>query len=148
LLADIFAYNVKPKTLDEDVLLISVKRLFLRFKDEKADFDTNTDKYHVRDSSSSRGDRKRGMFEDLKVDSMKYDVGTQDGPPADAVSRPESHAEAAAVNEQTCGDLGRLANHQVAKRRRRESKGARDMGMAIQRACIDPSRWMYQAGAL
>jgi len=37
----------------------------------------------------------------------------------------------------TRGDLGRLANCQVAKRRRKESKGAHDMGVSIQRACID-----------
>jgi len=42
-----------------DVLLINMKRLPLRIKDEKVDFDTSTDKYHVRDSSSSRGDRKQ-----------------------------------------------------------------------------------------
>ncbi|KAK3175046.1 hypothetical protein OEA41_002292 [Lepraria neglecta] len=70
LLADIFAYNVKPETLDEDillfpaefmadVLLINMKRLPLRLKEEAADFDNNADKYHVHDSSSTRDDRKQ-----------------------------------------------------------------------------------------
>ena len=70
LLTDIFAFNVKPETLDEDilsfpaefmadVLLINMKRLPLRFKEEAADFDNNADKYHVNDSSSTRNDRKQ-----------------------------------------------------------------------------------------
>ena len=78
LLADIFAYNVKPETLNEDilsfpaefmadVLLINMKRLPLRLKEEEADFDKNADKYRVHDSSSTRNDRKQGMSEDVEV---------------------------------------------------------------------------------
>ncbi|KAL2049800.1 hypothetical protein ABVK25_009895 [Lepraria finkii] len=70
LLTDIFAFNVKPETLDEDillfpaefmadVLLLNMKRLPLRLKEEAADFDNNADKYHVNDSSSTRNDRKQ-----------------------------------------------------------------------------------------
>lgn len=58
LLADIFAFNVKPEAWEEsflelpveflaDVLVINMRRLPLRLKDEGADFDFNTDKYHV-----------------------------------------------------------------------------------------------------
>lgn len=49
-MADIFAFNVKPETLDEsllglpaefmaDVVIINMKRLPLRLGNEKADFD-------------------------------------------------------------------------------------------------------------
>lgn len=69
LLADIFAYNVKPETLDEDilsfphefmadVLLVNMKRLPLRLKEEEADFDKNADKYHIHDSSSTPNDSR------------------------------------------------------------------------------------------
>ena len=55
--ADRYAFNVKPETLDEDillfpaefmadVLLINMKQLPLRLKEEAADFDNNADKYH------------------------------------------------------------------------------------------------------
>ena len=68
LLADIFAFNVKPETLDEsllvlpaefmaDVLVINMKRLPLRLGDEKADFDLNANKYHVKDTSHDRRSR-------------------------------------------------------------------------------------------
>lgn len=58
LLADLFAYNVKPDALTEDirsfptefiadVLLINMKRLPLRLENEEADFEMNAIKYHV-----------------------------------------------------------------------------------------------------
>jgi hypothetical protein len=70
LLTDIFAFNVKPETLDEDILLfpaefmadvrlINMKRLPFRLKKEKADLNKNADKYHVHDSSSTRNDRRQ-----------------------------------------------------------------------------------------
>ncbi|KAK3172312.1 hypothetical protein OEA41_005633 [Lepraria neglecta] len=70
LLTDIFAFNVKPETLDEDILsfpaefiadilLINMKQLPLRLKKEAADFDNNADKYYVHDSSSTRNNRKQ-----------------------------------------------------------------------------------------
>ena len=37
-----------------DVLIINMKRLSLRLRDEKADFDINTEKYHVHDTDSER----------------------------------------------------------------------------------------------
>lgn len=68
LLADIFAYNVKPDMLQEsllmlpagfmaDVLTISMRRLPLRFTDEKADFDISADKYYVHDTHYDRNPR-------------------------------------------------------------------------------------------
>lgn len=68
LLADIFAFNVKPETLDEsllglpaefmaDVVIINMKRLPLRLGNEKADFDLNADKYHIEDTSHDRRSR-------------------------------------------------------------------------------------------
>lgn len=76
LLADIFAYNVKPGALHEDimsfppafmadVLLINMKRLPLRLKDEEADFDVNAKKYHIEDSLGTRSSRKPRVLEDV-----------------------------------------------------------------------------------
>lgn len=102
LLADIFAFNVKPKTLDEDilsfpaefmadVLLINMKRLPLRVKREEADFDKNADKYHVHDSSSTQ---------DVEVGEMKSNFDSYDGPATEAADpEPEPPTDAAAVNE-------------------------------------------------
>lgn len=78
MLADIFAFNVKPETLDEsllmlpaefmaDVLFINMKRLPLRLGDEKADFDLNADKYHVKDTSYDR--RSRAVAMEAAVDN-------------------------------------------------------------------------------
>lgn len=97
LLADIFAFNVKPETLDEDilsfpaefmadVLLINMKRLPLRLKEEAADFDNNADKYHVYDSSSTRNDRKQR---------------TEAADP-----EPEPPTDAVAINEDDTGGIG------------------------------------------
>ena len=68
LLADIFAYDVKPQEIKEnilsfprqfiaDVLLITMKRLPFRINTEKADFDKDAREYYVQDSSSTRQDR-------------------------------------------------------------------------------------------
>ena len=95
LLADIFAYNVKPETLDEeilsfpaefmaDVLLINMKRLPLRLENEKADFDVSTNKYHVRDSPSTRCDRKQRVFKDMEVREITRVFDTRDESPAEA----------------------------------------------------------------
>jgi len=76
LLADIFAFNVRPQMLDEDllvlpapfvadVLTINMKRLPLRLRDEKADFDISTEKYHVHDTGPERKSRMlRGKAHD------------------------------------------------------------------------------------
>ncbi len=66
----------------------------------------NTDKHHVHDSSSSRGDRNQRMLEGAELDGMKCDVDTQDGPTADADPEPKSPAEATAVNEDDTGGFG------------------------------------------
>ena len=70
LLADMFAFNVRPEMLDEDlvfpapfvadVLTINVKRLPFRLRDERADFDISTEKYHVHDTGQSENP---GCFE-------------------------------------------------------------------------------------
>ena len=73
LLADIFAFNVKPDMLEEsllmlpaeflaDVLVINMRRLPLRLIGEKADFDTSADKYHIHDTHT---DRKPRVFQGL-----------------------------------------------------------------------------------
>ena len=60
-MADIFAFNVRPEMLDEDllvlpaefmtdVLIINMKRLPLRLVGEKVDFDISTEKYYVHDT--------------------------------------------------------------------------------------------------
>ena len=67
-MTDIFVFNVRPKMLDEnllmlsasfvaDVLIINMKRLSLRLRDEKADFDISTEKYHVHDTGPERKSR-------------------------------------------------------------------------------------------
>ncbi len=66
----------------------------------------NTDKYHVHDSSSSRGDRNQRMLEGAELDGMQCDVDTRDGPTADANPEPKSPAEATAVNEDDTGGFG------------------------------------------
>jgi len=69
LLTDIFAFNIKPETLDEDILLfpakfmadilfINIKRLPLRLNEEEADFNKNANKYYIHDLSSTRNRRK------------------------------------------------------------------------------------------
>ncbi len=94
LLTDIFAYDIKPEALYEDilsfpteflgdVLLITMKRLPFRLKAEEADFDKNADKYHVHDSSSTCNDRKQRTSEDMK---------TRDGPAAEAATVNEDNA--------------------------------------------------------
>ncbi|MCJ1225076.1 hypothetical protein MMC12_001725 [Toensbergia leucococca] len=76
LLADIFAYNVKPEALDEDillfpaefmadVLLINMKRLPLRLKLESADFDLNAEKYHVQELTGTHTERKQRVSKDV-----------------------------------------------------------------------------------
>ena len=73
LLADIFAFNVKPDMLEEsllmlpaeflaDVLVINMRRLPLRLMGEKADFDSSADKYHIHDTHT---DRKPRVFQGL-----------------------------------------------------------------------------------
>ena len=95
LLADIFAFNVKPESLNEeisllspefmaDVLFINMRRLPFRLGEEEADFDRNADKYHVLNSSNTPNDRKQRVFEDM---------GACDG----------LLEEAAAINEDNAG---------------------------------------------
>lgn len=79
LLADIFAFNVKPDMLEEsllmlpaefmaDVLTINMRRLPLRLADEKADFDISADKYHIPDTHS---DRKPRVFQGLSDETTE-----------------------------------------------------------------------------
>ena len=88
MLADIFAYNVKPDALDEgipsfsaehvaDVLLIHIKRLPLRLDEKKADFDVDARKYHVSELSPSS--RTHRVLEETK--ERDNEVG--DGLPVD-----------------------------------------------------------------
>lgn len=79
LLADIFAYNVEPETLNEDilcfpiefladVLLTNMKRLPFRLNEEEAaDFDKNADKYHVHDSLGTLDNRDEKTSEDVEA---------------------------------------------------------------------------------
>ena len=101
LLADIFAYNVKPETLHEDllsfpaefmadVLLINMKRLPLRLNEEEADFDMNAEKYHIHDSSSTHEGGKQRIFEDMETSATRSEHGSSDVPVAeDAITEPE-----------------------------------------------------------
>lgn len=79
LLADIFAFNVKPDMLQEsllmlpvefmaDVLTINMKRLPLRLADEEADFDSSADKYHIHDTHYDRNTRN---FEELSEETTE-----------------------------------------------------------------------------
>ena len=124
LLADIFAYNVKPEILDEDilsfpaefmadVLLINMKRLPLRLKAEEADFDENADKYHVHDSSSTPNDRKQRTSEDVEVRGTKSDFDCRDEP--DAEAEPEPPTEAAVVDEDATWAFGGSAKSSSGK---------------------------------
>lgn len=78
LLTDIFAYDVKPDTLDEDilsfpnefvadVLLANMKRLPFRLDKEEADFDKNAERYHIHNSSSTPGNRNQSTSEDAEA---------------------------------------------------------------------------------
>ncbi len=118
LLTDIFAYDVKPEALFEDILsfpaefisdllLITMKRLPFRLKAEDADFDKNADKYHVHDASSTRNDRKQRTSGDVKVRGTKSDFHSRDGPAAEAADpEPEPPTKAAAVNEDDTWGFG------------------------------------------
>ena len=68
LLADIFASNVKVETLEmdisalpmefiEDIVVINMRRLPLRLSNEKANFDTGTEKYYFQDTQPDRKSR-------------------------------------------------------------------------------------------
>ena len=108
LLADIFAFNVKPETLNEDILLfpaefmadillINMKRLPLRLEEEEADFDNNADKYHVH--------------------------GSHDGPAIEAADpEPKLPTDAAAVNDDDTwgfGGFGGSLNKKEKKKKRK-----------------------------
>jgi len=79
LLADIFAYNVEPKALSEDilffpieflanVLLINMKRLPFKLNEKKAaDFGKNVDKYHIHDSLGTLDNRDEKTSEDVEA---------------------------------------------------------------------------------
>lgn len=111
LLIDIFIYNVKIDTLNENILLFSVefianilfiniKRLSLRLYKKKIDFNKNADKYHVDDLSSTFNNRKQRTFEDVKVGGTTFDFDSRDEPAAEAaISESEPSIEAIAVNK-------------------------------------------------
>lgn len=83
LLSDIFAYNVEPGMLNEnilsfpieflaDVLLTNMKRLPFRLDEEAAaDFDENVDKYHIHDSLNTPDNRDEKTSEDV-TDGLFY----------------------------------------------------------------------------
>ena len=114
LLADIFAYNVKADTLDEDlqsfpveftvdVLLINMKRLPLRMKEERADFDVDMSKYYIHKSSNAECDKRQRVFGDVQVQRNDSEVSPRnessveagvpdDKPPAQIVAVSENDA--------------------------------------------------------
>ena len=82
LLADIYAFNVKPEMLDEgplvfpvqfmaDVLVINMRRLPFRLKDENADFDISTERYYVQ---HTKADRKSGMLKSEIHEGPDYEL--------------------------------------------------------------------------
>ncbi|KAL8647836.1 MAG: hypothetical protein Q9210_005325 [Variospora velana] len=84
LLADIFAFNVKPDMLQEsllmlpaefmaDVLTISMRRLPLRLANEIADFDISMDKYHIHDTHYDRNPRVFEGLSDKKTEQPAVD---------------------------------------------------------------------------
>ena len=111
--------SVKPENLDEDILsfpakfmadviLINMKRLPLRLKEEEeAGFDKNADKYadkhHVHDLSSTRNDRKQRISEDVEVRRTESDFDSRNVLAAEAaetaVPERKTPTEAAPVNE-------------------------------------------------
>ena len=85
LLTDIFAFNVKAETLEEDILalptefiadvvIINMKRLPLRLGDEKAHFDKGAEQYYVQDT---RLDRKSRVFQE-NLDEISADKAADD----------------------------------------------------------------------
>ena len=71
LLTDIFAYNVKPESAEEDILaypiefiadvtIVNMRRLPIRLKDEIAPFEHDATSYHEHDSSCSCCSGSRG----------------------------------------------------------------------------------------
>ena len=100
LLADIFAYDVEPEALEEDVqsfpaqfiadvLLIAMKRLPFRINTEKADFDKNAKDYHVQNSSSTHQDR---------IQRTPEDMNAIDEPPAEAAAVDEDETWSSFTN--------------------------------------------------
>ncbi|MCJ1386407.1 hypothetical protein MMC17_009533 [Xylographa soralifera] len=92
LLADIFAYNVKPDALDEDilsfpveyladVLVINMKRLPLRLDEEKADFDVNAKTYHI--SGLPPSSRAQRVLEETKEKEKEKQRDSVDGLPVE-----------------------------------------------------------------
>ena len=78
LLSDIFAYDVKPDTLEEnilsfpnefiaDVLLTKMKRLPFRLDEGEANFDRKAEMHHIQNSSNTSGNRNRGTSEDAEM---------------------------------------------------------------------------------
>ena len=92
LLADIFAYNVKPDALDEDilsfpveyladVLVINMKRLPLRLDEEKANFDVNAKTYHI--SGLPPSSRAQRVLEETKEKEKEKQRDSVDGLPVE-----------------------------------------------------------------
>ena len=111
LLADIFAYNVKADTLNEDlqsfpvefmvdVLLTNIKRLPLRIKEEKADFDVDMSKYYIHKSSNAGCDRRQRVFGDMQVQRNDSEVSSCDESSVEAgVGDDKPPAQIVAVSE-------------------------------------------------
>ena len=87
LLSDIFAYNAKPETITEgilsfpaeflaDVLHINMKRLPLRLKDERANFDRDAKKYYVKDEASTRSVQKSRVLEAVPAADLEPPSGS------------------------------------------------------------------------
>ena len=81
LLADAFAFNVKPEMLHKDILLlppefvadvliINMKRLPFRLSTEKAHFDDDANKYHMAASSDMPIDRNERVLENVEIDKV------------------------------------------------------------------------------
>ena len=122
LLADIFAYDVKPKEIQEnilsfppqfiaDVLLITMKRLPFRINTEKADFDKDAKEYYVQESSSTRQDR---------IQRTPEDANGIDHPPAGPA--PEQIPEPPALDEDETLAFGSSSKLKSKKKGKRISK--------------------------
>ena len=134
LLADIFAFNVKPEMLREDILLlphefvadvlsINMKRLPFRLGEEEADFDNNANKYHVPDSLGVATDRNERVLEDVEVGNTKSDVNSGNGPvPEAAIPDLEASTEPVADDKDAIWGFG--ASSKSSRRKKGEKRKA------------------------
>lgn len=68
----------EPVEFVVDALLINMKRLSLRIKEEKADFDVDMSKYYIHKSSNAGCDRRQRVFGDMQVQRNDSEVSPRD----------------------------------------------------------------------